>query len=203
MYEKKINNWDSISSKQKLSISFIRDYKHKLNWKNLCLNKNIALNKDFIREFKNEIDWNYISKNKDYIYKYKKLDEEFILEFKHKLNWFYLFCINKKIIFTKNFIVMNINNLNNISVENLYNYYSHIFCYYSKVRYKKQINNCFNKLIKKFKNEVIIKYIFNSLGDIGIIINSYINYEKCIHRHIRLRYWRTNYSSLYKRENAK
>ena len=178
--KKKLIDWKGISNNQKLSFNFIKQYKNKLDWEKLCLNKKIELNIKLIREFQDIIDWNYISKNKNYISKFKKLDEKFIIEFQDKLNWFYILCINKNLIFSKKFICNFINKLDFITHDNLCRYYPHIFGYYSEIRYKKQIDDCFEKLIKILKNEVIVKYIFNSLGDIGFIINSYINYDKNI-----------------------
>ena len=71
-------SWDYISKYQKLSESFIKEFKDKVNWSDISLDQ--KLSESFIREFKDKIDWYYIPK-------YQKLSESFIKEFKDKIYW--------------------------------------------------------------------------------------------------------------------
>jgi hypothetical protein len=64
-----------------LDITFVRNFKDKLNWYAISLIK--ELNEDFIREFKDYVDWYYISLH-------QKLSENFIREFQDKVNWFFI-----------------------------------------------------------------------------------------------------------------
>ena len=74
-------DWYRISSCQKLSESFIREFKDEVKW--FYISEYQQLSESFIREFKNEIDWEYISA-------YQKLSESFIREFSDKVNWDYI-----------------------------------------------------------------------------------------------------------------
>ena len=82
---KKINldqvNWYKISSNQKLSESFIREFKDKVEWS--CISKYQKLSESFIIEFRHKVNWYYISE-------YQKLSESFIREFKDKVTWMYI-----------------------------------------------------------------------------------------------------------------
>ena len=71
-------DWKKISSKQKLSEDFIREFKDKVKWVEISYNQ--KLSEDFIREFKDKLDWRRISYN-------QKLSEDFIREFQDKLDW--------------------------------------------------------------------------------------------------------------------
>jgi len=70
-------NWYNISSYQKLSESFIREFKNKVNWGNISSYQ--KLSEAFIREFENKVDWYYISI-------YQVLSPEFRKEFKDKID---------------------------------------------------------------------------------------------------------------------
>ena len=65
-----------ISTYQKLSEEFIREFQYRVDWDNIS--KCQKLSEDFIREFKDKIDWGLIST-------YQKLSEEFIREFQCKV----------------------------------------------------------------------------------------------------------------------
>ena len=79
---KKLNldkvNWFYISYNQKLSESFIKEFKDKLDWYNISYYQ--KLSEPFISEFKDKVDWYLVSQN-------QKLSESFIREFKGKINW--------------------------------------------------------------------------------------------------------------------
>jgi hypothetical protein len=93
--------WNHISMYQKLSESFITEFKDKVDW--TCISYYQKLSESFITEHKDYVDWNYISYNqklsesfisehKDKVYwdcisYYQKLSESFIIEFKDKVNW--------------------------------------------------------------------------------------------------------------------
>ena len=71
-------DWDWISSYQKLSESFIREFKDKVSWFYIPVCQ--KLSESFICEFQNKVDWGWISKH-------QKLSESFIREFQDKVNW--------------------------------------------------------------------------------------------------------------------
>ena len=62
---------------QKLSESFIREFKNKVNWYWISMSQ--ELSEDFIREFQDKVDWSRISI-------YQKLADSFKEEFKDRLN---------------------------------------------------------------------------------------------------------------------
>jgi hypothetical protein len=74
-------DWSNISKFQKLSESFIKEYKHYVDWYNIS--KFQKLSESFIREFKDKIVWHVILKH-------QKLSENFIREFKDKVDWTYI-----------------------------------------------------------------------------------------------------------------
>ena len=55
-------DWSHISSHQKLSEDFIREFKDKVNWENISVYQ--KLSEDFIREFKDYINFEYLIGNK-------------------------------------------------------------------------------------------------------------------------------------------
>ena len=69
--------WEDISSSQKLSEPFIREFQDKVNW--IWISICQKLSEDCIREFQDKVDWYWISK-------YQKLSNEFIEEFKYRLS---------------------------------------------------------------------------------------------------------------------
>jgi hypothetical protein len=71
-------NWGWISSNQKLSEDFIREFQKKVDWG--CISATQKLSEGFIREFQEKVNWDCISA-------YQKLSEEFIREFQKKVNW--------------------------------------------------------------------------------------------------------------------
>ena len=94
-------DWYSISTRQKLSEDFIREFQNEVYWENISIYQNISenfiqefqnvvrlgkicifqkLSENFIREFRNDVNWDWISK-------YQKLSENFIREFKDKVDW--------------------------------------------------------------------------------------------------------------------
>ena len=97
-------DWDYISSCQKLSESFIREFKYKVVW--YYVSSCQKLSEDFIREFSDMVDWyrisllqklseNFIREFKDRVYwrnisKYQKLSVDFIREFKDRVDWRYI-----------------------------------------------------------------------------------------------------------------
>ena len=70
-------NWKYISTHQKLSEDFIREFQDKISWNYISCNQ--KLSDDFIREFKDKIEWFLISK-------FQILSKKFIEEFKDKVN---------------------------------------------------------------------------------------------------------------------
>jgi len=77
-------NWNYISSDQKLSEEFIREFKDKVYW--YSISRYQKLSEEFIREFKDKVNWYSISR-------YQKLSEEFIKEFNLNIsenNWLYV-----------------------------------------------------------------------------------------------------------------
>lgn len=72
-------NWYNVSSSQKLSEDFIREFKSCLDSNNISMYQ--KLSEDFIREFKDYLSWAPISA-------YQKLSEDFIKEFKDYVDWF-------------------------------------------------------------------------------------------------------------------
>jgi hypothetical protein len=71
-------DWYHMSMYQKLSESFISEFKDNLKWYHIS--KFQKLTEDFIRENKDNVNWDYISK-------YQNLSESFIIEFKNKVSW--------------------------------------------------------------------------------------------------------------------
>ena len=75
--------WINISTYQKLSENFIREFQDKVNWYRISGYQ--KLSEDFIREFQNKMDWNCILKH-------QKLSKKFRNEFElviDKDNWLY------------------------------------------------------------------------------------------------------------------
>ena len=70
--------WADISVDQKLSESFISEFKDKVNWLSISMYQ--KLSEPFIREFQDKVYWWYISKH-------QKLSNEFIEEFKDRLDF--------------------------------------------------------------------------------------------------------------------
>ena len=70
--------WEDISSCQKLSESFIREFQDKVDWD--WISSYQKLSESFIREFKDKVSWCWISMC-------QKLSEPFIREFQDKINW--------------------------------------------------------------------------------------------------------------------
>jgi hypothetical protein len=76
-------NWYYISTYQKLSEDFIREFQDKVSWN--CISTYQKLSEDFIREFQHKVSWNNISR-------YQKLSEDFIREFNLNIpedSWMY------------------------------------------------------------------------------------------------------------------
>ena len=108
-------NWHRISSCQKLSEKFIREFQDKIIWD--LISEFQKLSEEFIREFQVKFDWFYISKYQKfsensirefqdkvywfYISKYQKLSENFIREFQDKVDWAYISIYQK---LSENFI---------------------------------------------------------------------------------------------------
>ena len=57
------NEWAGISSKKKLSLDFIREFKNKVDWN--LISKYQKLSENFIREFKDEVKWENIIKSQE------------------------------------------------------------------------------------------------------------------------------------------
>jgi len=72
-------HWYHVSSCQKLSEGFIREFKDRVDWD--LISSHQMLSEDFIREFKDKVNWHLISSR-------QKLSEDFIREFKDKVNWY-------------------------------------------------------------------------------------------------------------------
>ena len=75
--------WFFISTHQKLSEDFIRDFQDKVDW--LRISKYQKLSEEFIREFQDKVGWPWISIH-------QKLSEEFIREFNLEIpkdSWLY------------------------------------------------------------------------------------------------------------------
>jgi hypothetical protein len=93
--------WNHISMYQKLSESFITEFKDNLDWD--CISYYQNLSESFISEHKDNFEWSFISYNqklsesfisehKDKVYwdcisYYQKLSESFISEFKDYVDW--------------------------------------------------------------------------------------------------------------------
>ena len=71
-------DWREVSKNQKLSESFIREFKERLDW--IRISRYQKLSEDFIREFQDSVYWMWISF-------YQKLSEDFIREFKDSVDW--------------------------------------------------------------------------------------------------------------------
>jgi hypothetical protein len=74
-------SWLDICYFQTLSENFIREFKDKVNWYSISSSQ--TLSESFIREFQNSVNWAQIS----YC---QTLSEDFIREFKDKLHWGYI-----------------------------------------------------------------------------------------------------------------
>ena len=102
--------WVDISTNQKLSEDFIREFKDYVDW--YCISRSQKLSNEFIEEFKDYVYWGNISMyqklSENFIRKFKdcvnwccissnqKLSEDFIREFKDYVDWFYI-SINQKL----------------------------------------------------------------------------------------------------------
>lgn len=53
--------WANVSASGDIDIDFIRQFKDRLNWKNLCWNHNVNFTEEFIEEFADYIDWRNVS----------------------------------------------------------------------------------------------------------------------------------------------
>lgn len=53
--------WANVSAAGDINVDFIRQFKDRLNWKNLCWNHNVNFTEEFIEEFKDKIDWRNVS----------------------------------------------------------------------------------------------------------------------------------------------
>jgi len=71
-------DWDYISSDNKLSEGFMKEFQYKINWEWISCNQKLSEN--FIIEFQDKVDWFWISGE-------QKLSEDFIREFKDKVDW--------------------------------------------------------------------------------------------------------------------
>ena len=80
-FDNYMTGWGCISVEKKLSLSFIREFKDKINWFHVSLVSNLS--ETFIKEFKNKVNWYWITRH-------QKLSEQFIYEFQDKLDIDYL-----------------------------------------------------------------------------------------------------------------
>ena len=71
-------DWAYISQYQKLSESFIREFKDKVDWEEITLYQNLS--EDFIREFKDYVDWNYITTHNNARSLIRRLDRDELLQ---------------------------------------------------------------------------------------------------------------------------
>ena len=87
IYETEIRNninkggqidWDYISTPQKFSEEFMREFQDKLNWDNIS--KYQVLSENFIEKSHKMVNWEIISE-------YQKLSESFISKYFNKVNW--------------------------------------------------------------------------------------------------------------------
>ena len=101
--------WEAITKYQKLSESFMRDYRGRLNWRYLPVYQDMSekfikefldkfwwgdfpyekLSEDFISELSDVVCWQEVSKRK------KNMSREFIEKWAHRLDWFNLCYFNK------------------------------------------------------------------------------------------------------------
>ena len=74
-------NWYYISSRQKLSEEFIREFVDKVNW--FYISESQKLSNKFIKKFKDKVNWNYISRE-------QKLSHNLIKDFFDKIYYRYI-----------------------------------------------------------------------------------------------------------------
>ena len=86
-------DWNHISSYQKLSEKFIREFSDKVDWYYISFHQ--KLSEEFIREFSDKVYWVYISSS-------QKLSEKFIREFADRVNWNFIPLCYFKIFYKRN-----------------------------------------------------------------------------------------------------
>ena len=89
-HEDKIENWDWICVKRKLSIPFVHRHMNKWHW--TVISQQSIIDHDFALEFKDKIDWRAFT-----IYRWNEWDETFIREFKDYIEWEFVFSNDRKI----------------------------------------------------------------------------------------------------------
>ena len=75
-----------VSSRQKLSENFIREFQDKIDWYKISIHQKLSEN--FIPEFQDKINWSRLSMK-------RKFSEEFIEEFETKIDWYYFFAFKR------------------------------------------------------------------------------------------------------------
>jgi hypothetical protein len=70
--------WSVISSEQKLSEDFIREFEDKVDWRFISLDQKLSYS--FIREFQDKVDWKYILMRQNFC-------EDFLIEFYDKIDF--------------------------------------------------------------------------------------------------------------------
>lgn len=75
----KKREWTYISRYQKLSESFIEEFKNKVNWERIVMHQNVS--REFVDKFNKKINWQRISMEKQ--------TEEFLEKYKDKILWMY------------------------------------------------------------------------------------------------------------------
>jgi phosphoribosylanthranilate isomerase len=139
-------DWNNISAYQKLSEDFIKEFQDKVNWDNISIYQ--KLSEDFIKEFQDNINWDYISE-------FQKLSENFIKEFQDKVNWLYISKYQK------------------LSEEFIREFQDKVNLYYISI---------YQKLSKEFIKEFNLKisetcWLYKSPEDIEKYIKEYTKYE--------------------------
>ena len=135
-------NWGGISTNQKLSEDFIREYQDKVNW--TSISEFQKLSEDFIREFQDKVKWNKIKK-------YQNLSENFIKEFSSFLSEYNLLKVihhcgknNRPIYITKNNPTKVVIGCSSFTKEEAIEAINKKYNGEERQEYIDKINECFN-----------------------------------------------------------
>jgi hypothetical protein len=126
-------DWDIISTRNRLSEEFIREFRNSINWSQISFHQ--VISEDFICEFQDEVDWMEISFS-------QVLSEDFIKKFSGKVNWTE---ISSHQIMSSDFIFKNSNKINFA-----------VYFNYQKANFdiiKKYIHKTTHKDIQDFKSK--------------------------------------------------
>lgn len=88
-HEDKLENWDWICVKRKLSIPFVHRHMNKWHW--TVISQESIIDYDFALEFRDKLDWRTFT-----IHRWNEWSESFIREFKDYIEWEYAFYDKRK-----------------------------------------------------------------------------------------------------------